>query len=188
MSQHHYQNKSWTDRNCHAVWRFARICHQLNIYWMNSVDVFAAVKIHQKHYRSCVTYLCTSRTTSNKPLSNGWLVLCVRDAKLSLLHLVLSWWKTWSKFRCCRKYGTIGSRILSLYLTAFNVPSTILNWVWPSREIPGQTITFPQSHPCSSLAYIIPDMSPIEHLLDELSRRVRRRQNSPEALQELFPF
>jgi transposase len=30
-----------------------------------------------------------------------------------------------------------------------------------------------------------PDMSPIEHLLDELSRRVRRRQNSPEALQEL---
>ena len=28
-------------------------------------------------------------------------------------------------------------------------------------------------------------MSPIEHLLDELSRPVRRRQNAPEALQEL---
>jgi hypothetical protein len=46
-------------------------------------------------------------------------------------------------------------------------------------------ISEPESHPCSSLACIIPDMSPIEHLLDELSRRVRRRQNSPEALQEL---
>jgi hypothetical protein len=28
-------------------------------------------------------------------------------------------------------------------------------------------------------------MSPIEELFDELSRRVRRRQNAPEALQEL---
>ena len=69
---------------------YHRICHQLNIYWMNSVDVFAAVKIHRKHYRSCVTHLCTSRTTSNKPLSNGWLVLCVGDAKLSLLQEVVT--------------------------------------------------------------------------------------------------
>ena len=30
-----------------------------------------------------------------------------------------------------------------------------------------------------------PDMSPIEQLFDELSRRVRRHQNAPEALQEL---
>jgi transposase len=30
-----------------------------------------------------------------------------------------------------------------------------------------------------------PDMSPIEQLFDELSRRARRRQNAPEALQEL---
>jgi hypothetical protein len=33
-----------------------------------------------------VTHLCTSGTTSHKPLSNDWLVLCVRDAKLSLLQ------------------------------------------------------------------------------------------------------
>jgi hypothetical protein len=25
ISQHHYQNKSWTERNCHAVWRFAEL-------------------------------------------------------------------------------------------------------------------------------------------------------------------
>ena len=31
------------------------ICHQLNIYGMNSVDVFATIKIHRKHYMSCVT-------------------------------------------------------------------------------------------------------------------------------------
>jgi hypothetical protein len=44
----------------------APICHQLNIYVINSVDVFITVKIH----RSCVTHLCTSGTTSHKPLFN----------------------------------------------------------------------------------------------------------------------
>jgi hypothetical protein len=58
---------------------YHRICHQLNIYGMNSVDVFATVKIHRKHYRSCATHLCTSGTTSLKPLSNDWLVLWVGD-------------------------------------------------------------------------------------------------------------
>ena len=47
------------------------------------------VKIHRKHYRSCVTNLCTSGTTSHTPLSNDWLVLCVGDAKLSLLKEVI---------------------------------------------------------------------------------------------------
>ena len=36
---------------------YHRICHQLNIYRMNSVDVFAIVKIQQNHYRGCVTHL-----------------------------------------------------------------------------------------------------------------------------------
>ena len=31
---------------------YHRICHQLNIYGMNSVDVFATVKIHRKDYMS----------------------------------------------------------------------------------------------------------------------------------------
>jgi hypothetical protein len=31
-----------------------------------------------------VTHLCTSGTTSQKPFSSDWLVLCVGDAKLSL--------------------------------------------------------------------------------------------------------
>jgi hypothetical protein len=62
----------------------------LNIYGMNPVDVFATVKIHRKHYRSCVTHLCTCGTTSHKPLSNDWLVLCVGDAKLSLLQEVFT--------------------------------------------------------------------------------------------------
>jgi hypothetical protein len=69
---------------------YHRTCHQLNIYGMNSVDVFATVKIHWKHYRSCVTHLCTSGTTSHKPLYNDWLVLCVGDTKLSLLHEVVT--------------------------------------------------------------------------------------------------
>ena len=69
---------------------YHRICHQLNIYGINSVGVFATVKIHRKHYRSCVTHLCTSGTTSHKPLSNDWLVLCVGDAKLSLMQEVVT--------------------------------------------------------------------------------------------------
>jgi hypothetical protein len=48
------------------------------------------VKIHRKHYRSCVTHLCMSGTTSHKPLSNDWMVLYVGDAKLSLLQEVVT--------------------------------------------------------------------------------------------------
>ena len=50
-------------------------------------------------------------------------------------HLALSCWKTWSKFHCCRKDGTIWSIISSLYFTAFNVPWTILSWVGPAQTI-----------------------------------------------------
>jgi hypothetical protein len=39
------------------------------VHGMNSVDVFAALKVHGKHYRSCVMHLCTNGTTSHKPLS-----------------------------------------------------------------------------------------------------------------------
>jgi hypothetical protein len=46
------------------------ICHQFNIYGMNSVDVFATIKIYRKHYRSCVTHMSTNGTTPHKPLSN----------------------------------------------------------------------------------------------------------------------
>ena len=34
------------------------------------------------------THLCTSGTTSYKPLSNDWLILCVGDANVSLLQEV----------------------------------------------------------------------------------------------------
>jgi transposase len=83
----------WT-RESHRVlpWPtlYHQISHQLNIYGRNSVDVFATVKIHRKHYRSCLTHLCTSGTTSYKPLSNDWLVLGVGDAKLSCLQKVVT--------------------------------------------------------------------------------------------------
>jgi hypothetical protein len=59
------------------------IWHQLTIYGMDSVDAFATVKIHRKH-------LCTSGTTSHNILSNDWLVICVGNAKLSLLQEVVT--------------------------------------------------------------------------------------------------
>jgi hypothetical protein len=61
----------------------------LNIYGMNSVDVFATVKIHREHNRSWVAHLWTSGTTSHKPLSNDWMVLCVGDANC----------------RCCKRWS-----------------------------------------------------------------------------------
>ena len=73
-----------------SVFFHCRHNHQLNIYGMNSVDVFATVRIHRKRYRRCITHLYTSGTTSHKPLSINWLVLCVRDAKLSLLQEVVT--------------------------------------------------------------------------------------------------
>ena len=69
---------------------YHRICHQLNIYGMNSIDVFATVRIQRKHYRSCVTHLRKSGTIFHKPLSTDWLVLCIGDAKLSLLQEVVT--------------------------------------------------------------------------------------------------
>jgi hypothetical protein len=67
---------------------YHRICHQFNIYGMNSVDMFVIVKLHQKHYRSCMMHLCTSGTTSPQAFIQQ-LVLCVGDAKLSLLEEVV---------------------------------------------------------------------------------------------------
>ena len=43
-----------------------------------------------KHYRSCVTHLCTRGTTSHKHVSNDWLILCVGDVTPSLLQEVVT--------------------------------------------------------------------------------------------------
>ena len=45
------------------------ICHQLNIYGMNPVDVFVTVKIHRTHYRSC---LPTYALVEQHPTSFYW--------------------------------------------------------------------------------------------------------------------
>ena len=59
---------------------YHRICHQLNIYDMNSADVFAIVKIHRKHYRSCVTQAFSQRLIGAMR----------RRAKLSLMEEVVT--------------------------------------------------------------------------------------------------
>ena len=43
----------------------------------------------------------------------------------------------------------------------------------------------PESHQCSSLAALSPDMLPIERLWNELGRRVRHRQTTRGTLQKL---
>jgi hypothetical protein len=113
-----------------SVFFFGRHNHQLNIYGMNSVDVFASQN-PPENYRSCITRLCTSGTS--------WQIRAT-------WHLALSCWKTWSKFRCSRKDRTIGSRISFLYFTTFNVPWTILSWVRPSWQIPAHTQNPPENY------------------------------------------
>ena len=54
---------------------YHRICHQLNMFGINSVDVFAIVKIQRKHYGSCVTQLCTSGTTSSFYPTIDWFYM-----------------------------------------------------------------------------------------------------------------
>jgi hypothetical protein len=93
----------------------APICHQLNIYVINSVDVFITVKIH----RSCVTHLCTSGTTSHKPLFNDWLVLCVGDPKLSLLQEVVTHVTELRKSLYCMTISSCSSFVLITMLRNF---------------------------------------------------------------------
>jgi hypothetical protein len=56
---------------------------------LNKFELSATIMINS-HHRSCGTHLSTSGTTWHKPLSNYWLVLCVGDAKLSLLQEVVT--------------------------------------------------------------------------------------------------
>jgi hypothetical protein len=51
-----------------------------------------------------------------------------------------------------------------------------------SRDSCLSRLSEPESHPCSSWDL---DLSPIEHLWDELGRRVPHHQNPPETLHEL---
>ena len=76
------------------------------------------------------------------------------------------------------------------YRSALSATAKIWSWLstWQckmSHVSCLSRLSEPESHPCSSLAGII-DLSPIEHLWDELGRRVRHRQNPPETLQELL--
>ena len=62
--------------------------------------------------------------------------------------------------------------------TSFNMTMQDVTWLVFVK-------TEPESHPCSSLAGIITGSDTIEHLWDELGRRVRNRENPPKTLQEL---
>ena len=111
---------------------YHQICHQLNVYGMNSVDVFDTVNIHRKHYRSCVTHLCTSAKTSHKPLSNDLLVLCVGDAKLPLLQEVVTHFTELNKPSYCM---TISVCPLFIAIMVLRKAVDIALFVMPIRVI-----------------------------------------------------
>jgi hypothetical protein len=55
--------------------------------WDELVIRVRHVKIHRKRYLSCVTHLCTTETTSHKPLCTDWIYAL---EKLSLLQEVVT--------------------------------------------------------------------------------------------------
>jgi hypothetical protein len=68
---------------------YHRICHQLNIYGMNSVDVFATVKIPRKHYRNCVT----------KAISTKFLNIIIKTNH-GQTEIVMQYGGLWSSVTC----------------------------------------------------------------------------------------
>ena len=61
-------------------------------------------QIHWKHYRNCVMHVCMSGTTSHKPLSNDWLILCAKGNMSFCQHLL-----------------SIVCRLSSVYFSHFNL-------------------------------------------------------------------
>jgi hypothetical protein len=63
--------KGQNDRFKNIVSVFDGIQCSLNNFELSAtINVVATVKIHRKHYSSCVTHWCTSGTGSHQPLSN----------------------------------------------------------------------------------------------------------------------
>ena len=73
---------------------------------------FRHVKIHRKQYRSCVTHMCTSGTTSHKHLSND----CVGYAKLSFLQEVVTHVTELRKPPCCMPISVCPCFVLIMML------------------------------------------------------------------------
>ena len=195
MSQHHYQNKSWTNKICHAVWRIAEFSNVCDHLLQTTTASYARrIKLINRWIKACGMLFnsCTSASRSPCCVSGGFWRWRTRlpssSHKCSIgditddnadqgrtrmcfwfrkswqarvaWHLVLSCWKTWSKFHCCRKDRTIGSRISSVYFTAFNVPWTILSWVRPAWQILAQTIKLPPPKQSDSYAHWSANRSP----------------------------
>jgi hypothetical protein len=108
---------------------YYRICHQLNNYGMNSLYVFATVKIYRKHYLSCVTHLCTSETTSHKPLCTDWLYAL---EKLSLLQEVVMYVIEISKLPYCTTIYVCPWYVLIMMLRTLLILPYLL-WPYESK-------------------------------------------------------
>jgi len=98
-------------------------------------DEFGKRVRHRKHYRSWVTHLCTSGTTFHKPLSNDWLVLCVGDAKLSLLQEVFTHVTEFHKPPYCMTISVCPRFVLIMMLRNFvDIALFVMPiWIWIIR-------------------------------------------------------
>ena len=84
------------------------------------------------------------------------------------------------------KYRRYSRSYRSVLSASAKLWSRLSRWQFKlSRDSCLSRLSEPESHPCSSLLVLSPDLSPIEQLWDELGRGVRHRHNPPETIQEL---
>jgi hypothetical protein len=89
----------------------------MNLNYTIFVDLFSLWRLPSS------SHICSigDRSGDNAGQERTRMWFCFRKSGQTRVtwHLALSCWKTLSKFRCCRKGRTIGSRKSSLYFTVF---------------------------------------------------------------------
>ena len=166
MSQHHYQMKSWTDSNCHAVWRFEEfrnVCKHLlqqrqlriSTHRANQSLGCCSTRAQMRHATPVLFSGRFWRLLTRLPSSSHKCSICYGTGDNADQGRTRMWfWKSWQTRATCHlallkdmirvsllQKGQSDRIKYIVYFTAFNVLWTIVSWLRPLWQIPAQTIT-----------------------------------------------